>query len=1129
MRFNSAVAAFLLSCLATGVGVAGSLSAQARQLENRGDARGARALLERAAQGSSASVDALMDYADFLGRHNDPAAMAVYAKAAQAAEKAGDQQRRQACWHRAAALALLAGDRDAAGRMLEGYRAAGGSGLALPARRNRESRSTIAIPGPMRSFSRMAALSPDLGPQDVLPALSRNVVTNGYQAGGGSEGLDQTEYLKLVIRYLSQARELEAMSGKDHFLRIETCESSQTADLLKILGYRMRGGCGSEVVLETVNASRAFLTIDSGFPLADLEAALRTSRPFAYDYSPTLVPVLYGADYWLAAREGKGTSEFLDYFLSDPSICRLYTAMSKLDHETADALRKNASVTRLKAFSHILDFYGGMFQIHDGKAMIPGGAPNADAWKEIVGASPDSGAQFYDKLLARDDGWLASYYDALARIDGPVRDSLCQPARLKRFYAAIRGKVTSPGPARPVFRANTDMMLLTTRLRLDADGRPHVPGGMEVWRDLFIRHPHGKYDGKLTRAATNWKDPDDLVEALFALCRKAVENEPLKIYMAMSEIDRGRAKPLSPETVDRLARSFRTQGAQYTIFVETPALSDASIAAYMDAIDSINKIRDQGFRSDVAGMLQALAGLWQIVVREGALAEPAADATFAAIVKPFADMRTANDLFDAGRGGVRELLTATRSPADMTAQDRMVDLVAGATSFTDEEAHTQVITEMIRIFEAQRLISLNHLFDLADHLDAVAKGSKLDPAIVKRVSTRIAEIQPPRSALSSAERTSMVFGYWTDKHIDTERKLNLRALSERNAESGEKLRDIRGHLAPLLRDTLVGFNYIHYAPPGAQILQTNPLFVRSHDFVGAQGAGQMWKHTEVYGSGWPSSAGGRLVGSLCGLPYALAEAEQNFLIPTREQALIWGDLVPQMILMAKIPRWWKVTPAETHWVALHMRYAEYALADAALDAGKRPALLASLGRYAPPARVERVSDLLSEGEVHDVLEQVTPSEMFATAAALLASGSPEPGSLGDDIRAEAQANPGLTYAAVSRAFGTPKPTLAHSYRPELLNLRTFPTLMGYSSRIMAESWESSLLFYAALSDEVHLTPAQLNVAVPEWTRATVERIFATHLEDWPALLRSLRLVGDDVRTHLRKGGVAAAGAGGGGF
>ena len=94
--------------------------------------------------------------------------------------------------------------------------------------------------------------------------------------------------------------------------------------------------------------------------------------------------------------------------------------------------------------------------------------------------------------------------------------------------------------------------------------------------------------------------------------------------------------------------------------------------------------------------------------------------------------------------------------------------------------------------------------------------------------------------------------------------------------------------------------------------------------------------------------------------------------------------------------------------------------------------------------------------------------------------------------------------------------LANSYRPELLNIRTFPTLMGYSSRIMAESWESNLLYYAALADELHMQPSQLNIAVPEWTQSTVERIFATHLEDWPALLRSLRLTGDDIRAKSRK-------------
>ena len=83
----------------------------------------------------------------------------------------------------------------------------------------------------------------------------------------------------------------------------------------------------------------------------------------------------------------------------------------------------------------------------------------------------------------------------------------------------------------------------------------------------------------------------------------------------------------------------------------------------------------------------------------------------------------------------------------------------------------------------------------------------------------------------------------------------------------------------------------------------------------------------------------------------------------------------------------------------------------------------------------------------------------------------------------------------------------------MLNLRTFPTLMGYSSRIMAESWESNTLYWAALADEMHVPPTQLNVRIPEWTQKLVERIFASHLEDWPAVLRSLHGVGDDVRAR----------------
>jgi hypothetical protein len=1082
------VTLFIACCCISAVRASENLE-RARQLEESGDAMGARTLLARAAQ-NPGDVTALKEYAEFLDRYGDPAGKDAYGKLLAALDKPGDKQQRAAVARRLAEISTLRGDRQAALEYLDVYR-----------------------PGPLHSFDRMAAISGELQPDEMLTSLARNVVTNGFQAAHGNEALEQTEYLKLVHRYLSQARELEKLAGDGKVIKIENCDSPDAGELLRILGYRMRGGCGSEVVLETVNATRAFLTTDSGFPLPALEQALRTNRPFSYDYHPTRVPVLFTADYWLSPKE-KESSEFIDVFLSDPALCRLYLGLSKLDYETADALRQNVAMPRLKAYAHVLDFFGGMFEIRDGKALVPGAPRTLAAWTELTGAPPDQGTAFFEKLIARDDGWMASYFDALARINGPLKDYLTEPARMKRFYLAIRGKVTSPGPARPVFRANADMMLLTTRLWLEPDGRPHIPGNLEVWKDLFVNHPQGKYDGKLTRSATTWKEGDDVVEALFGLTRKAVENEPLKIFMAISDLDRNRAKPLTPDTVDRLAPEYHQYGNQYAIFNDVATLSDRSIVQFMDTIDEINRIKDPLLRADAAGTMQALVGLWQIFSRSGSLPAAKADEAFAGVVKPFSDVRSDRTLFDAGRDGVKLLLAAADSTSNAPAQERVIDLLAGAAHPSDMDSHTQVVQEMVRILEAQRIISLNDLFDMADHLDRLARGEKLDPALVNRLAGRIGEIQLPRASLSAIEKNSLSFGYWTEKHIDAERKLNLRALLDKG--SGDKAREMHGLLAPFLRDTLVAYNYVHYAPPGAQVLYTNPLFVRSHDFLGVQNGSRMWHATEVFGTGWPSNGGGRLVGSLAGLPYALAEAEQNFLVPDQTQALIWGDLAPQMILTAVIPRWWNVTPSQLHWVALHLHYGESLLAEAALDTEVRREVLETLGGQAAPVRVRQLSALLDAGEVKAAFDKVTPSELFVLAAQVGALPKAPPSPLLAEIHRLAAASPRqINYAAISAAFGSPKPTLANSYRPELLHLRTFPTLMGYSSRILAESWESNTLYWAEVADETYTTPSQLNLRIPEWTEKLVEHIFASHLEDWPAVLRSLHTVGEDVRAKAR--------------
>ncbi len=117
------------------------------------------------------------------------------------------------------------------------------------------STATTSIPGPLRSFLRMAGISQKASPEEVLPLLSREVAVKGYQtltekSGKAVAGGRSTEYLLLLQNYLKQARDLEALAGSSGVIRISTCGDAQS--LLAILGYSLPQTCGPNVALQTL-------------------------------------------------------------------------------------------------------------------------------------------------------------------------------------------------------------------------------------------------------------------------------------------------------------------------------------------------------------------------------------------------------------------------------------------------------------------------------------------------------------------------------------------------------------------------------------------------------------------------------------------------------------------------------------------------------------------------------------------------------------------------------------------------------------------------------------------------------------------------------------------------------------
>ena len=98
---------------------------------------------------------------------------------------------------------------------------------------------------------------------------------------------------------------------------------------------------------------------------------------------------------------------------------------------------------------------------------------------------------------------------------------------------------------------------------------------------------------------------------MFALSRKAIENEPLRMFLSISDLDRNRATPLSAEVVGRMIRAFPDHGHQFALYSDSPDVSEETITSHLDTMVRLDKIGSDLRRANAIGVLQAQQALWQ--------------------------------------------------------------------------------------------------------------------------------------------------------------------------------------------------------------------------------------------------------------------------------------------------------------------------------------------------------------------------------------------------------------------------------------------------------------------------------------------------------------------------------------
>lgn len=1000
-----------------------------------------------------------------------------------------------------------------------------GSELGPPAQAE-----TATVPGPLRPFLRMAGISQETEPASVLPLLARNISIWGYESGR------ETEFLRLIVRYVHMARELHRIAGPDGVLRVANC--SDASRLVHTLGYRFEKPCGQkDSFLTTADAGRAFLAVDSGFPLTELEQDLQDGKPFSYPFPATPVPVLASAREWasISMRGKRAGGDMLDVLLNDPEVDRLYSAMARLDPQTSARLVRSPGLRRLLPVADIFDFYGSQICIRSGSIEVPGGPKAEAAWSHLVGASPSSPSAFITHLLERDKGWLAAYFDALQRVDPEQQARLTQDPRIRRVYDAWHSAAGKLGAAEGVFPRNADLVLLLTRMRWTATGQPIIPGDATDWQRIFDQS-ETKDLHKMARQG-DWGDTERVLERLAAASNFESEDGPLQIYLALSAIDRGRApgQKMTEPAVQAVGSRFGQYSAWMQLFSEFPELNDASIVRFFQIADQSNSISNATLRANVLGAFQADVGIWEILARQGEIPVKNLNASWQGTIDPFAKVSSNVELFDAARNSLRAAVVAAGGNSELSG-DEIVDLLAGPpqTSDTGRRVHDMLAERISRVLDDQRLVSLDTLFGLFDGLNGLAHGQPVAPSLLQMAGD-LHDFELPRPIFTGSERTSWSPVVYSSRHAELQVRTDL-AKVIREHKSPAELEDARGRLAPFLRDTLVGLNYAYYEPPGAQVLHNNPLFVRAHDFSASsvQGVKDIWGTPVPVGVGVTAGGGAFLMGSLADLPYALAYVEEDFIAPSHVQALIWKETVPVLLMDSVVPRFWNVTRDELHAAALYQRAGEELLKAAAGNPGLRSKVDAILANCMTSGRLEKIETALQNAKSLDAyMPEILPEEKFYLAGKFVEKYPGEAASYGEAgraLQALAQHDPAaVNMDRLKEDFGVPHPEMADSDASNMLFTGVFPISGGYANRFFGESWESTNLYWARLADEMGYSPAMLNLLVPALTRRMVANIFGTSIDDWPALLRAMQETGQQFREgKLEVGGTPMIALEGGG-
>jgi Ca-activated chloride channel family protein len=428
----------------------------------------------------------------------------------------------------------------------------------------------VPVPGGVKALAAISHIDKDAGNGDLLAqyckALVRYLTTDS--------GISPSEYAAGLREYFAAVRELEKIAephGVKSMVSLSLSENAKkTARVLELFGWkvvRTRGRQRLELGDDKLDGPRQRITAALGIDAVSMQQALERGETFAFELQSGLTRP--NGEWWreYVERSRRLPGGFFEALAGNVRLAKAYLALGAAQPETAAALIKGMSLHALmERYGNALALYGAGFEVRNGAAVVPGGPAAEPLWAGLAGATPREAPSFFRKLLDKDRGLLAAFYDAIAQSDAAhQRFFTSSRETLKQYYEWYRDSDEFPNGA--LHPAHT-------------------------WRERMFRE--------------------------LPLGREWPASDALEAPVAIVELERVRKVPLDARSARLIEEHFQAWRPLLPYFSVLPALGAAefeSLAAFEQAIRDYEPRK----RSAALGYWYSLVELIALARRAGSL------------------------------------------------------------------------------------------------------------------------------------------------------------------------------------------------------------------------------------------------------------------------------------------------------------------------------------------------------------------------------------------------------------------------------------------------------------------------------------------------------------------------------